>query len=276
MGIKRKLLDLTTGIVIKTFQLNQAGGFCCNLLSKIEPVRTVENRGVKYHFSCPNELVKWRVDTFFTKEPETLEWIDTFSAGDVLFDIGANIGLYTVYAAKRGVNVIAFEPESQNFALLNKNVYLNNCHDKVTCFNLALSDRDSIDHLYLSSFLSGSAINCIRSPIDEHGKSFNPVYRQGVVSCALDSFLAGSKDFPSHIKIDVDGLEPDIINGSASTLKDPRLKSILIELNEELTQHTELVKIIEAGGFKLRHKKHAGMFENEEHRAIFNFVFERP
>ena len=42
-----------------------------------------------------NRLVEWRVDTFFTKEPETLEWIDGFEKKDnlIFWDIGANIGL---------------------------------------------------------------------------------------------------------------------------------------------------------------------------------------
>ena len=78
-----------------------------------------------YSFVCPNRTVSWRVTTFLTKEPETIEWIDTFAPGDVLFDIGANIGCYSIYAASRSVRVMAFEPESQNYALINQNIFLN-------------------------------------------------------------------------------------------------------------------------------------------------------
>ena len=50
-------------------------------------------------FFVPNQLLNWRVDTFFTKEPETLEWIDNFEKKENLtfWDIGANIGLYSIY-----------------------------------------------------------------------------------------------------------------------------------------------------------------------------------
>lgn len=275
MGVKRRLLNLITDIIIKVLRLNKATGFCCNLLEKIDPIFSVERSGIKYFFSCQNELVKWRVETFFTKEPETIEWIDTFKRGDVLFDIGANIGLYSIYAAKNGVDVIAFEPESQNFALLNRNVYLNKCSDKVMCLNVALADINSCDYLYLPQFQAGGAINCIGWPLDEEGKSFSPAFKQGVMSLTLDSFLLNSKFFPAHIKIDVDGIEPDIINGSVRTLKDSRLRSISIELNDELPGHVEVAKIIQLNGLIFRYKKHSEMFENGKYSKIFNYCFTR-
>ena len=65
-------------------------------------------------FFIPNQLTEYRVDTFFTKEPETLEWIDTFDRNkDLIFwDIGANVGLYSIYNALKNVNskTISFEP----------------------------------------------------------------------------------------------------------------------------------------------------------------------
>src|SRR3954470_2124130 len=62
-------------------------------LKKVGRIRQVTSNGHTYSFVCPNRTVSWRVTTFLTKEPETIEWIDTFTPGDVLFDIGANIGL---------------------------------------------------------------------------------------------------------------------------------------------------------------------------------------
>ena len=58
----------------------------------------VNHNGLEMFFSVPNELNHFRVTTFATKEPETLEWIDGLPEGCVLWDIGANVGLYTVYA----------------------------------------------------------------------------------------------------------------------------------------------------------------------------------
>lgn len=275
MAIKIKVFNFFADLFIKILQLNKATKLSCSFLEKINPIFTVQNHGVRYYLSCPNNLTRWRAETFFTKEPETIEWIDTFKSGDVLFDIGANIGLYSIYAAKKGINVIAFEPESQNFALLNRNIYLNNCQDMVMCLNAALSDDYSIDYLYLPLFQSGGAINCFGSPLDEQGRSYNSVFKQGVAAYSLDVFLLNSRFFPTHIKIDVDGIEPKIIKGSMKTLKDARLKSISIEVNYELPEHMEMIKVIESEGLVLRYKKHAEMFEGGKYSKIFNCVFAR-
>lgn len=45
----------------------------------------------------------WRFDTLLEKEPDTIEWIDGFRLGETLWDIGANVGIYTIYAALRAV-----------------------------------------------------------------------------------------------------------------------------------------------------------------------------
>ena len=67
----------------------------------------------KINFFVPNQLSNWRVDTFFSKEPETLDWIDNFEKKNFIFwDIGANIGLYSIYNSIRHSKskTIAFEP----------------------------------------------------------------------------------------------------------------------------------------------------------------------
>jgi hypothetical protein len=50
-------------------------------------------------FAVANQITAWRVRTFATKEPGTIAWIDAFAADDVMLDVGANIGLYALYAA---------------------------------------------------------------------------------------------------------------------------------------------------------------------------------
>ena len=78
-------------------------------------------------FYVPNRLSYYRVDTFHLKEPETLEWVDNFKKESVFWDIGANIGLYSCYAAKKNfTKVYAFEPSIFNLEWLGKNIFLNN------------------------------------------------------------------------------------------------------------------------------------------------------
>src|SRR4051812_37306235 len=86
----------------------------------------VTHHGLILVFAVPNAPSKFRADTFSTKEPETLEWIDGIPEGSVLWDIGANVGLYTCYAAKaRGCRVFAFEPSVFNLELLARNIFFN-------------------------------------------------------------------------------------------------------------------------------------------------------
>ena len=59
-------------------------------------------------------VTRYRAHTFETKEPETLRWISSFESTDTLLDIGANIGIYTLFAASNHHTVIALEPDALN------------------------------------------------------------------------------------------------------------------------------------------------------------------
>ena len=84
-------------------------------------------------FDCDSPVETWRVTTLFTKEPGTIAWLDKeVKEGDVLFDIGANIGLYSVYAASKGAKVYAFEPHIINAAKLLLNTSLNTFKSSVS------------------------------------------------------------------------------------------------------------------------------------------------
>lgn len=83
---------------------------------------------------------------------ETALTLQHLHPGDVYVDVGANIGYYTLVAAQRvGLEgkVIAYEPDTDNFSLLQANVNRNHL-SQVSCFNLALSDRNAVGQLYLS------------------------------------------------------------------------------------------------------------------------------
>lgn len=276
MGIKQKIFRFFSNSTIKSLRLNRATKFSCLLAEQISPVYKIKHEGKEFLFYCPNELTRWRARTMFTKEPETIEWIESFHEDETLFDVGANIGLYSIYAAKRGVKVIAFEPESQNYALMNKNLYLNKISGQIICLNVALSDRDNLDYLYLSTLQPGGALNNFGEAVDWKHEHFVPIFEQGVISFSLDSFLHRFHEyFPTHIKIDVDGLEGKIIKGAKKTLKDRRLKTLLVEINESLPEDLDLVQFIESSGLKYLKKKRSQLVEDEEFRNVYNYIFVR-
>lgn len=271
-----KAVDKLADVVAYGLSLRHANRFSCQLSSQVDPIFTIESQGQRYRFSCPNALTRLRAQTFFTKEPETIEWIDSFEPGDVLFDIGANIGLYSIYAAKKGHRVIAFEPEAQNFALVNKNFYLNSIDEKAICLPIAFSDSTQLGLLYIPNLTVGAALNNFGGAFGFYNESFDPEFKQGGIAYSLDDFVSQFADtFPNHIKIDVDGIEQKIIMGAQKTLSDSRLKSVSVEFNEERPETDIIIKAIEQCGLTFKHKKHGPMYETGQYTAVFNYVFER-
>ncbi len=123
-------------------------------------IKTVQHQGVVLTFAVPNKLNLFRVDSFSIKEPETLEWIDGIPWGEVLWDIGANIGLYTCYAAKaRGCRVVAFEPSIFNLELLARNISLNGLTSKATIIPLPLTDALTVSTLNMTTTEWGGNVN---------------------------------------------------------------------------------------------------------------------
>lgn len=240
------------------------------------PVYKVPLPGGNLSFYCPSSITLWRAKTLLTKEPDTIEWLDTFKPGDVLFDIGANVGLYSTYAARRGATVYSFEPESQNYALLNQNIYLNNLHDRITALNIALSSEEKINYLNIEDFQPGGSMHNFGADLDFNKEKFRPVFRQGAIGLTLDELIHRyGLPLPTHIKIDVDGLERLIIDGALKTLASPAVKSLLIELNTALKEDLEVVGILESKGFRCVKKYHAPMFEGGLFQEVYNFTFRK-
>ena len=245
-------------------------------LKTVGRIREVNKDGRTFSFVCPNRMVSWRARTFLTKEPETLEWIDTFNGGDVLFDVGANIGLYSVYAASRSIQVVAFEPESQNYALINQNIFLNGLGNRVKCLAIALSDRNGVDYIYLSRFRAGESLHNFGDALDWQQRPFNPSFQQGSVAFSLDGFLEFQPNpFPTHIKIDVDGIEAKVIRGAARTLRDQRLRSLLVEFDGASGDDRAAIAEIEQAGFRLLHRKRSPLFNVAKFPELYNYVFIR-
>jgi FkbM family methyltransferase len=215
------------------------------------PLHVVKHGTTDVTYATPTTFTKWRVDTLFTKEPDTIEWIAGFKPGEVLVDIGANVGMYTIWAAKtRGVRVFAFEPESQNYALLYRNIVLNNLSNQVIAYCAALSDVSSFSLLHLSTFLLGGSCHSFGENVDYKLEHRDSKTSQGCISTTLDHLVGtGVIPMPDHVKIDVDGLEHKVLAGCRAILADRRLKSVLIEINTKLELHRKIILDMQQLGF---------------------------
>jgi FkbM family methyltransferase len=218
--------------------------------AEIDPCAEIEEAGVRMVFATPNIGTKWRVDTIYQKEPCTLEWIATLGRDEILFDVGANVGMYTIWAAvTRGTRVFAFEAESQNYAVLNRNILLNNLTERVKAYCVGLTDRPGITDLYVTGMIAGGSCHSVGEAIDYKQEPMAAGFLQGCIAFRLDDLVANGLPVPNHIKIDVDGIEHKIVKGAQQTLKEAAVKSLLIEVNPALADHREMVRMLNDMGF---------------------------
>ncbi len=191
----------------------------------------------------PNRVNHFRAQTFFSKEPETLDWIDGFKKDSIFFDIGSNVGIYSCYAAKsRNSQVFAFEPSIFNLELLGKNINLNNLNNNITIIPLALTNSSKISQFNMSSVDYGAALSTFGEQYSHDGNKMNIKFSYKTLGLSLDNVCAEFNiPSPEYIKIDVDGLEHLILDGANKSIT--KTKSFLIEVNED---------------FKLQKKKNSG------------------
>lgn len=229
-------------------------------------------------FCVPTRMALLRAQTLYTKEPDTISWIEEFGREDVFLDVGANVGIYSVYAAAvGGCRVFAFEPESQNYAILNKNIVANFLWDQVRAYPLALVDRVALDVLYLRSSRAADSHHSFGEKRDHNYRPSDFPYAQGAFSMPLDELV--DKDLlpqPTRIKIDVDGLEHKVVAGSERTLANKRVHSVLIEINSRVPEHLEIVERMIALGYAYDQSQvSAARLTSGPNAGVGNYIFRR-
>jgi FkbM family methyltransferase len=237
-----------------------------------------------FRFRCGTLVELQRCVNMFRKEPGTCEWIrNEIGPGDIFYDIGANIGIYSILAAhhvgKTG-KVYAFEPHSANFTHLLDNITLNKLEQIVIPCNFPLyQDNTFLPFCYFSTE-PGSSFSQLFS-IDESAWGM----RQTQISelkCAvsIDSMIAsGTLPAPDHVKIDVDGGESLILRGMDRLLaSSEKPKSIQVEMGK--ASEDEIVAIMEAHGYDLTTKHYTrdglNLIERGVEPKSYNAVFQRP
>jgi FkbM family methyltransferase len=210
-------------------------------------------------FHTPNYLCEIRATTFSTKEPETLAWIDEYGGQGAFFDIGANVGLYSVYfAATKPGNVYSFEPSVFNLALLVKNLNANGLEKKVKIVSTPLTETNQFADFTLSSTQEGGALSAFGVGYGYDGKPLARVSSYQTLGFSLD-FLLGSgllAEHPAMIKIDVDGIEHLILRGALKTLSNPICRTVLLEIPDDFSEQSEEVsRILTDSGFTLTNKR---------------------
>lgn len=218
-----------------------------------------KDKSISLNFFTPNSRCLGRVRSFSSKEPETLAWIDKQQKDSVFYDIGSNIGLYSIYFVKvNSGKVYSFEPSIFNLEQLVKNINLNKLENSISIITNPLHNKVSISKLILNKLDKGASEAFYGEEINKSLLNQN-YFNKNNISCSL---LGYNLDFliennfikpPNCIKIDVDGTEDAIIEGAQKTLNNQNLKSLLIEFNN--MNNSELIyKIIHKSGFSIDEK----------------------
>jgi len=244
---------------------------------RYESIYTVNHGDTQFKMKVSNAIELWRATTFSEKEPETVEWLaDTITPESVFYDIGSNVGIYSLFALSIHPNcqAVCFEPDALNFARLTENLYLNNFGRRSIAFAIGLSDETKLTRFHSSRFIVGKAENWCGDLNVRGDTSEKAAVVTGCPLFTLDRFLADQPDlpFPTHLKIDVDGPEVKILKGAATTLRNPKLKHILVELFED--EETEVTELLSSFGFKkIIMKSHTPIPGPRGHMG--NFIFRR-
>lgn len=165
--------------------------------------------------------------------PLTRYMIKNIKRENIVFDIGANIGYFTVLAGKLvgpGGKVIAFEPNPYLYRFLSDNVSLNCLHDRVTLNQKAVYSSSAKINFYMAlKFMGNSSINCHDR---EYFKRFEDEIKEITVEAEpLDIYLK-SFDHIDLVKMDIEGGEYQAFLGMKGLMEQKVVKTVVFELNK--------------------------------------------
>jgi len=186
-----------------------------------------------------------RAMTVLTKQPATIEWIDSFQPGSVFWDIGASVGVFSVYAAlATDTTIVAFEPAAVNYYLLSANCEANKLQDRVDCLLVGVGRQRSIARLEVSQFRPARSFS-FRGKRDQPYES-----RQAAVVLSIDELVEEyGVPCPNYIKIDAPGASEDIIAGATRTFRRPELRQIHLEVRDSSKGGQRILEMLNQSGF---------------------------
>ena len=267
----------TIKIFINLLHRSNIGRYVLDIINKhiIKRKKKVFYKDLNLTFYVPNRLSYYRADSFSTKEPETLSWIDSFDAKSTFWDIGANIGIYSCYAAKKkNCNVYAFEPSIFNLEWLGRNVQINDLINNITIIPIPLTKYVSKNTLNFSTTEWSGALSTFGQNYGHDGKSIENVFKFSTIGLSMNDIKQNLEvPQPNYIKIDVDGIEHLIIEGGEKVLS--HTKELLVEINENFEeQNNNSNKYLKQFGFDLKEKKRSELFQNNKNfSSLYNQIW---
>jgi len=265
-----RIMQLITRISLK-LKYGLVKTFCCGVYTNHKFLE-----GIK--FFTPNFRGFERIHNAHLKEPMTQQWIKSFSPGETLWDIGANVGVFSFLAANSGTRVVAIEPLYGNHYSICKTLELNpGLTGNVMVMPVALTDLDGSDILYIPCNEIGYSGVQFGRTTDPMGNDLNEKFRinlLGLKASTMQNLLLDSFSSPDYIKIDVDGIELKILKGLHDILQSSKLKSLLIEAQD--VHEEELIRsLLEPNGFSCNLADRESTIPSSSNCESYNLIFRR-
>lgn len=209
--------------------------------------------GIEGRFHVNNYEELRFIETIFEKGDKDEEdiltpFLEMLKPGDIAYDIGANIGIHTVFMAKKvGGNgkVVAFEPETTNYEALISNINLNGLNN-ITLVKVALGDKAETGNLYVKKRIGKGTVSLIESSESNFCEKVEVM--PGDVLVQKDNL-----PIPKAAKIDVEGYEYPVIKGLQKTLSDKVCQMVCCEIHSNLfpggTNPETILSLLKSLGF---------------------------
>jgi FkbM family methyltransferase len=269
------MLSLTAQDTVKFFLANAIRTYCTNTpftkgkyrLQLLAMERLKFQKNIPYTYFGTNlnidlnSTVGSRLFYFSEYEAETINLaLNLIKEGDVFLDIGANIGIYSMAASKKGAKVFSFEPHPEAFLDLQNNIALNpDLEANVNLLNMALSDKDgNVDFICAPDSAYSSLGNAISSG---RSNQFSTEHKISVPSTTIDSFISKYKiESIALCKIDVEGGELNVLRGAKGALSNKKIKLILLEINSVSNTSSnytpdKLIEFLDSYGYRADNQK---------------------
>lgn len=187
------------------------------------------------------------------KEPQTVAWLEKIASVDsILYDVGANIGAYSLIAGALGMRVFAFEPAFYNTATFEENILLNNLASRISLIPIALGEEHKLGSFLVTDPTSGSSRGFYnKAGFFRHDTT--QALSRDVLVLPLDQVQElFNLPVPTALKIDVDGGELEVLRGATRILALPTVQSVLVEV--DTVNCDEVLVFLEQKGFLVRER----------------------
>ncbi len=214
------------------------------ILKRGEMVAPVLGRPIRFRVSSRVEITS--IETLFAEDAFFARMLESLRAGDVFFDVGANIGLVTLLTAKEhpDISVHSFEPEPRNADRLAENVAANGLQN-VRLHRVALGSSPGTAKLFVIGEM-GSGLHSL-APCEKAGHASIDI---PVTTGAEVSREVGVR--PSVMKVDVEGFEMDVLKGCEPLLGPGRCREVFLEAHAHAAESArEIQAWMESRGYTM-------------------------